>query len=620
MKKLLTLAALTLSMLVSTATADEPKERSEVNAQYKWDLSSMYASNEAWDADRKKFESMLPEIDEFRGHLADGGETLLSAIKKIEEISQIIINMYVYAGLSSFEDLRVGENSARFSEAQTLYAKLGEATAFYDPELLSIPEEKLAQLIDSTSGLNMYRHSIDETLRLRNYTLSESEEKILAAAGDPLGKFDNIFTALDNADMKFGEMQDEEGNTVELTKARYGTFVYSSNRQVREDAWKGLHKEYEKFGNTLAANYEGHVKARAFFAKTRGYDSRLKAATYGSAIPEEVYTSLIKVSHEGAESLQRYLELRRKALGVETLEVWDLYAPLVEPTMKDISWDDAKKIVADALQPLGEEYVELYWKGFDEGWVDVYETVGKRGGAYSWGTYSSKPYLSMNYEGTLSDVSTLAHEYGHSIHSYLTRHTQPYVYGSYRTFIAEVASMTNEAILYQKMLKEAKTKQEKTYLLQTYLDQFRGSFFRQASFADFEMRAHALVESGSGLTKENLNKLYADVFSTYYGDAVNTDPLNASEWSRIPHFLRNDNFYVYQYATSFAAATALAKMILEEGEPARQRFLTMLKSGSNDYPIELLKKAGVDMTTPQPIYDTLAVFEEMVSELEQNLK
>jgi len=288
--------------------------------------------------------------------------------------------------------------------------------------------------------------------------------------------------------------------------------------------------------------------------------------------------------------------------------------------MKDISWDDAKKIVADALQPLGEEYVSLYWKGFDEGWVDVYETVGKRGGAYSWGTYSSKPYLSMNYDGTLSDVSTLAHEYGHSIHSYLTRNTQPYAYGSYRTFIAEVASMTNEAILYQKMLKETKSKQEKIYLLQTYLDQFRGSFFRQASFADFEMQAHALVESGNGLTKESLNKLYADVYKTYYGDAVHVDPLNASEWSRIPHFLRNDNFYVYQYATSFAAATALAKMILEEGEPARKRFLTMLKSGSNDYPIELLKKAGVDMTTPQPIYDTLAVFEELVSELEQNLE
>ncbi len=420
--------------------------------------------------------------------------------------------------------------------------------------------------------------------------------------------------------MKFGEMTDEEGNTVELTKARYGSFIYSTNRQVREDAWKGLHSEYEKVGNTLAANYEGHVKARAFLAKTRGYDSRLHAATYGSAIPEEVYINLIRVSHEGAKPLQRYLELRKKALGVETLEVWDLYAPLVEPTMKDIAWEDAKKIVGDALQPLGEEYVSLYWKGFDEGWVDVYETVGKRGGAYSWGTYSSKPYLSLNYDGTLSDVSTLAHEYGHSIHSYLTRHTQPYVYGNYRTFIAEVASMTNEAILFQKMLKETTSKQEKIYLLQTYLDQFRGSFFRQASFADFEMQAHAMVESGNGLTKESLNKLYADVYKTYYGDAVNVDPLNASEWSRIPHFLRNDNFYVYQYATSFAAATALAKMILEEGEPARQRFLTMLKSGSNDYPIELLKKAGVDMTTPQPVYDTLAVFEGLVSELEQNLE
>jgi len=620
MKRLLALAALALPMLVSAAIADEPKERSEVPAQYKWDLSSMYATREAWDADREKFESMLPEIREFKGHLADGGETLLSAIKKIEEVSQIAVNLWVYAGLSSFEDLRVGENSARFSEAQSLRARLGEETAFFNPELLSIPEEKLAKMIDDTWGLNMYRHSIDETLRLRKYTLSESEEKILAAAGDPLGKFGNTFTALNNADMKYGEMTDEEGNSVELTKARYGSFVFSSNRQVREDAWKGLHKEYEKFGNTLAANYEGHVKARAFLAKTRGYDSRLQEATYGSAIPEEVYANLIRVSHEGAKPLQRYLELRKKALGVETLEVWDLYAPLVEPTMKDIAWEDAKKIVADALQPLGEEYVGLYWKGFDEGWVDVYETVGKRGGAFSWGTYSSKPYLSMNYNGTLNDVSTLAHEYGHSVHSYLTRNTQPYVYGNYRTFIAEVASMTNEAILYQKMLKEAKSKQEKIFLLQTYLDQFRGSFFRQASFADFEMQAHALVESGTGLTKESLNKLYADVYKTYYGDAVNVDPLNASEWSRIPHFLRDDNFYVYQYATSFAAATALAKMILEEGEPARQRFLTMLKSGSNDYPIELLKKAGVDMTTPQPIYDTLAVFEELVSELERNLE
>jgi oligoendopeptidase F len=620
MNKLLVLATLALPLMVSPAFADEPKERSEIPAEFKWDLSSMYSSNEAWEADREKFQSMLPEIGKFKGRLADNGETLLAAITKIEEVTQIVENLYVYAGLSSFEDLRVGDNSARFSEAGTLLANLGEETAFFGPELLSIPEVKLAQMIDDTPGLDIYRHSIDETLRLRAYTLSESGEKILAAASDPLGKFGNTYTALNNADMTFGEINDEDGNSVELTKARYGTFIFSPNRQVREDAWKGLFKEYERLGNTLAANYEGHVKSRVFLAKTRGYDSRLQEATYSSAIPEEVYINLIKVSREGSEPLQRYLELRRKSLGVDTLEVWDLYAPLVEPTMKDISWGDAKKIVADALQPLGPEYVDLYWKGFDEGWVDVYETKGKRGGAFSWGTYSSKPYLSMNYEGTLNDVSTLAHEYGHSVHSYLSRRTQPYTYGSYRTFIAEIASMTNEAILYQKLLKETKSRQEKTFLLQTYLDQFRGSFFRQASFADFEMQAHALVESGSALTKESLNDLYADVFSAYYGDAVNTDPLNASEWSRIPHFLRTDNFYVYQYATSFAAATALAKMILEEGEPARKRFLTMLRSGSNDYPIELLKKAGVDMTTPQPIYDTLAVFEELVNELALNLE
>ncbi len=293
-----------------------------------------------------------------------------------------------------------------------------------------------------------------------------------------------------------------------------------------------------------------------------------------------------------------------------------MYAPLVDPVYEGLDWEDAKKIVADGLAPLGEDYIKLYWQGFDEGWIDAFENRGKRGGAYSWGTYGSKPYLSMSYEGSLSDVSTLAHEYGHSLHSYMTRHTQPYVYGSYRTFIAEVASMTNSAILFQKMLADAETPGEKAYLLQFYLDQFRGSFFRQVSFADFEMQAHAAVESGGALTKDSLNKMYADVFEAYYGDSVNVDPLNASEWSRIPHFMRNDNFYVYQYATSFAAATALAKQILQEGEPARDRFLEMLHSGSNDYPIELLKKAGVDMTTPQPIYDTIEVFEGLVDELE----
>ena len=314
------------------------------------------------------------------------------------------------------------------------------------------------------------------------------------------------------------------------------------------------------------------------------------------------------------------MEIRRTALGVETLQPWDTSAPIGEETIKDISFEEAKQIVADALTPLGDDYVTTYWKGFNEGWVDAYESKGKRGGAYSWGTYRSKPYLSMNYNGTFSSVSTLAHEYGHSIHSSLATEAQPYTYSGRRTFIAEIASMTNEAILFQKMLSEADSKEDKVFLLQTYLDEFRGGFYTQAMFADYEMQAHAAVESGEALTKDSLNKIYHDTHIAYYGNSVGMDPLVDSTWSRIPHFLRNDNFYVYQYSTSFVAATALAKMILEEGEPARVRFLNLLRAGSNDYPIELLKKAGVDMTTPSPVIATIEVFDQMVTELEQTLK
>ncbi|MDG1231166.1 MAG: oligoendopeptidase F family protein, partial [Pseudomonadales bacterium] len=385
-------------------------------------------------------------------------------------------------------------------------------------------------------------------------------------------------------------------------------------------AWKRVYGAYERLGNTLAANYEGHVKARVFKANIRGFDSALRAATYRNAIPTEVYTNLIETARQGSGPLQRYMEIRRVTLGLETLQPWDTSAPIGEETIKDISFEEAKQIVADALTPLGDEYVSTYWRGFSEGWVDVYESQGKRGGAYSWGTYRSKPYLSMNYNGTFSSVSTLAHEYGHSIHRSLASEAQPYTYASSRTFIAEIASMTNEAILFQKMLSEADSKEDKVFLLQTYLDEFRGGFYTQALFADYEMQAHAAVESGKALNKDTLNKIYHDTHIAYYGDSVQMDPLVDSTWSRIPHFLRNDNFYVYQYATSFVAATALAKMILREGEPARLRFLNLLRSGSNDYPIELLKKAGIDMTTAAPVIATIEVFDEMVSELEHTLK
>lgn len=615
----LVLAAGLLLGNTSAVHAQDVPERDEIAAQYKWDLTDMYADADAWEADKERLKTLLPKLEAYRGRLGESGATLLAAIRQSEDISKVVGNLYVYAGLKSFEDTRVSENAARFSEAQTLYANYNEVASFFSPELLAIPEARLEQMIADTDGLAMYRHYLDEESRMRPYTLSANEERLLAMSGDALGKFSSVFNAIDNADLKFGTVVNEDGEEVELTNSRYGAFLHSNDRRVREDAWKGLFKAYEQLNHTLAANYEGHVKSRVFLAKARGFDSRLEAATYSNGIPTEVYRNLIAAVREGAEPLQRYLRLRERVLGVEQLEIWDLYAPIVEPTIDDVSFEEAKTIVADALAPLGDDYLEVYWKGFDEGWVDAFENAGKRGGAYSWGTYTSKPYLSMTFEGTLNDVSTLAHEYGHSIHSYLTRATQPYVYGDYRIFIAEIASMTNEAILMQKLLQEASSPAERAYLLSSYLDEFRGGFYRQASFADFEMQAHAKVEAGEALTADTLNGIYSDVFNAYYGDAVRADELNDIEWSRIPHFLRGDNFYVYQYSTSFVAATALAKQILEQGEPARERFLDMLRSGSSDYPIELLKKAGIDMTSPQPVYDTIAVFDDYVTQLEEAL-
>jgi oligoendopeptidase F len=620
MKHFAKLIPLILLICTSSLHAEEPKERDEIAEKYKWDLTDMYVSTDRWEADIVKYNALLPEIESYGGRLGSDGKTLLAAIQKMEEIEMLISDIFVYAGLKSYEDMRVGENSANFSRARTLSTKYNEATSYMRPELLAIPPRKLAKMISSTKGLVIYRHFIDEQLRLRDYTLSEAEERILASASDALGKFSSVYSAFNNADIKYGEIVDEQGNIVELTKARYAAFMSSTDRRVREDAWKGVYGEYERLGNTLAANYEGHVKARVFQAKIRGFDSALQAATYGNAIPTEVYTNLIEAARQGAGPLQRYMEIRRAALGVETLQPWDTSAPIGEETIKDVSFEEAKQIVADALTPLGDEYVTTYWKGFSEGWVDAYESKGKRGGAYSWGTYRSKPYLSMNYNGTFSSVSTLAHEYGHSIHSRLAAEAQPYTYANYRTFIAEIASMTNEAILFQKVLSEADSKEDKVFLLQTYLDEFRGGFYTQALFADYEMQAHAAVESGKALTKDSLNKIYHDTHIAYYGDSVQMNPLVDSTWSRIPHFLRNDNFYVYQYSTSFVAATALAKMILKEGEPARLRFLNLLRSGSNDYPIELLKKAGIDMTTAAPVIATIEVFDRMVSELEQTLK
>ena len=617
-KHIVLATTLTFASPTIVQAADIP-ERADVPATYKWNLSTMYSSATAWEADKARFLELLPKIEAYEGRLAENGEILLAAIEQDATISQLIDNLYVYAGLKSFEDTRASENTARWSEAQELVTKYNEAHSFFTPELLKIPANTLTQMIESTKGLSTYRFYLDEQVRMRPYTLNASEEKLLALVSNPLNKYTGVFNAINNADLKFDSITNKNGEKVELTNSRYSAFIYSQDRQIRQAAWQSLHSGFKSLNHTLAANYEGHVKSRVFLAKARNFESRLDAATYTNGIPKEVYFNLIKEVRAGVEPLQRFLKLRQRILGVKQLEVWDLYAPIAEPAIDNITFETGKTIVADALTPLGDDYLNIYWKGFDEGWVDVVNNRGKRSGAYSWGTYTSKPYLSMNFEGTFNDVSTLAHEYGHSIHRYLSNHNQPYVYSSNRIFLAEVASMTNEAILIQTLLKEATSAKERVYLLTNYLDKFRGSFYRQTTFADFELQAHTKIEAGEALTSDVLNGIYKDIFKVYYGDAVHADELNQYEWSRIPHFLRSDNFYVYQYSTSFAAAQVLAKQIIEEGEPARARFLALLKSGSSGNSIELLKKAGVDMTTPQPIRDTIETFNVYVDKLEQAL-
>jgi oligoendopeptidase F len=454
-------------------------------------------------------------------------------------------------------------------------------------------------------------------VRGARHTLTASEERLMALSGEVRDGYGGVFGAFHNADVSYGTMKDETGREVELTKGLYGVFQESTDRRVREESWKLYYQAYKEYGNTLAANMSGNVKGHVFNARARGYDSALEASLDPNAIPVEVYRNLISTVRENIAPLHRYVEMRRKLLSVDTLQVWDMAAPLVEQTRTDISWDAATDLVTRGLDVLGPEYLVPLREGLTSGWADVYETPGKRAGAYSWGGYATKPYLLMNYRGTLDNVFTLAHEMGHSMHSHFTRASQPFVYGDYATFVAEVASTVNEAIMIEKMLAETTDSRERLFLLNHYLEQIRGTFFTQVLFADVELQMHEMMERGEPLTRASLDRMYNETYGAYFGPTLQLSELNGAAWSRIPHFYYN--FYMYQYATSYAAATALARSIMTEGDPAVQRLLAFLKSGSSDYPIEVLKRAGVDLTRPQPILDTIAVFDRLLDEMEELL-
>ncbi len=469
--------------------------------------------------------------------------------------------------------------------------------------------------MEDEKDLSLYEFYFKNILRRKPHVLTAEGEALLADAGEMAISPDNIYSKFNNADIKFPEIEDENGELVRITHGRFIQLLESEDRRVRREAFNGLYSTYEGFKNTLAATFSSNLKQEFFFTKARNFNSNLEKALNDSNVPVDVYTNLIEAVHDNMGLMHRYVSLRKKLLGVDELHMYDLYAPLVQDVKMDLPFEEAKKIVAEGLVPLGEEYQKILHEGFNNRWIDVYENENKRSGAYSWGAYGVHPYVLLNYNGSLDNVFTLAHEMGHAIHSYYSDKVQPYVYAAYKIFVAEVASTCNESLLINHMLKNTDDKIEKAYLINHFLDKFKGTLYRQTMFAEFEMITHKMAEEGQSLTADTLCKIYHDLNVAYYGDDIVVDPEIDMEWARIPHFY--DAFYVYQYATGYSAAIALSRRILQEGKPAVDDYMRFLSSGGSNYPIELLKEAGVDMNTKEPVNQALKLFEELLDQMEE---
>lgn len=592
-------------------------KRQEISAEFKWKLEDIYNDITLWEQDFKTVKELAARIQGLKGTLAESGQKLLECLKKSDELLSLNDKVFVFARMKRDENNGDATYQALTDRASSLATEVFAAISFIVPEMLDIPEETLKSYVKSDKDLELYQFVIEESLRQKEHILSDKEEQILAMSAEISDTSGDVFTMYNNADIKFPYIKNEKGEEVEVTKGRYVAFLESKDRRVRKDAFEAVYSTYKKMKNTLAATLNGNVKKNRFYSLVRKYPSALAASLDNDNISVDVYDNLIETINKNLPLLDRYLKLRKKVLKLEELHMYDLYVPMVEEFDKDIPYEEAKKVVNEALKPLGEEYVSYLQKGMTSGWIDVYENEGKTSGAYAWGSYKTHPYVLLNYQDKINDVFTLAHEMGHALHSYLTNMTQPYVYSEYKIFVAEVASTVNESLLMRYLLPRATSKQEKAYLLNHYLEEFRGTVFRQVMFAEFEKTVHEKVEQGEALNSQELCDMYYALNKKYFGETVTVDEDIAMEWSRIPHFY--SSFYVYKYATGFSAATAIAEKILSEGKPAVDSYLEFLKSGGSDYPIELLKIAGVDLSSPQPIQDALNVFEKTLEELEELL-
>ncbi|HWQ75199.1 MAG TPA: oligoendopeptidase F [Syntrophomonas sp.] len=593
------------------------KKREEIEDKYKWKLEKIYTSETVWEDDFKKLQQMIKEVAALQGTMAESAEAFLKVMKVSDDMGRIAEKLYVYARMRRDENNASHVYQALFDRAERLGVEANSAAAYIVPEILTIPEDKLNEFIQQNQELAVYRHALEEILRQKEHILSAPEERLMAMTADISMASSSIFNMLNNADIKFPVVKDEDGNEVELTKGRYGSFMESSNRQVREEAFKALYASYQKLINTLGASLGSSVKKDIFYARARKYPSALAASLDGDNVAAEVYDRLIEAVHHHMEPMYKYMKLRKRQLGLDELHMYDIYTPLVQDYKVNIAYEEAQQTMLKALQPLGDEYIEQVKKGLNEGWIDVFENEGKTSGAYSWGTYDTQPYILMNYDNKLDDMFTLAHEMGHSMHSYYSNRNQPYVYAQYSIFVAEVASTVNESLLIDYLLEHSSDKQQKMYLINHYLEQFRGTVYRQTMFAEFEKIIHERAEQGEAITPELMSGVYRDLNKLYYGPDVVLDEEINIEWARIPHFY--SAFYVYKYATGFSAATAIKEAIRQEGKPAVDRYVAFLKSGGADYPLVLLQKAGVDLTAPEPVDSALRYFARLVDEYESLL-
>ena len=602
-----------------TALAETRKKRNEIDPKDTWDAQSVYKDDQAWEKDFAKVEQALPELSGLAGTLSGSGEALARVLSARDEASERLERLSVYASMVHDVDTADARGQALSSRIDSLWSRFGAATAYVAPEMLEMPAETLTKWRDEVPELKIYRRTIDETLRLREHVRSAEVEEALAELGEVRGAPSEISGFLRNADMRFTTIRDEDGKKVELSEGLYRKMLESKNRRVRRDAFKGIMTGYAKYRNTLGASLARSMKRDVAEAKIRRYPSALEAALGPRDIPIEVYKNLVATTRKNLPKLHRYLRLHKKALGLRDLHLYDLFVSIVPEADRKVTFNQGVDLVVESVAPLGKEYQRVAKRGLnEERWVDVYENEGKRSGAYSGGAYGTRPFILMNYAGSLDDVFTLTHELGHSMHSWYTRKNQPYPTGDYTIFVAEVASTFNEELLRDHLLSEAKNSPKRqAALLGGALDDVRTTFFRQTLFAEFELEAHAMSERGEPLTAETLTELYKRLNEEYYGAVVKIDDEVFNEWARIPHFY--SAFYVFQYATGIAAATALARKVLDEGKPAADQYLGFLKGGSSADPLALLRGAGVDMTTPEPIERALDVFSERTDRLEKLL-